>query len=90
MKVSELRSWLEGFDDNADVIVEYDCMKELERLLKENSGLLSRMKERDGNEKLNKICEEIFKKDLTNFQKQSIIQIQREEFFRTLHVRKTI
>jgi len=69
MKVSELRSWLEGFDDNADVIVEYDCMKELERLLKENSGLLSRMKERDGNEKLNKICEEIFKKDLTNFQK---------------------
>ena len=38
-------------------------MKELERLLKENSGLLSRMKERDGNEKLNKICEEIFKKD---------------------------
>lgn len=41
-------------------------MKELEKLLKENSGLLSRMKERDGNEKLNKICEEIFKKDLTN------------------------
>ena len=39
-------------------------MKELEKLLKENSGLLSRMKERDGNEKLNKICEEIFKKDL--------------------------
>ena len=36
-------------------------MKELERLLKENSGLLSRMKERDGNEKLNEICEEIFK-----------------------------
>ena len=50
-------------------------MKELERLLKENSGLLSRigllsrMKERDGNEKLNKICEEIFKKDLTNSHK---------------------
>ena len=41
-------------------------MKELERLLKENSGLLSRMIERDGNEKLNKICEEIFKKELTN------------------------
>ena len=39
-------------------------MKELEKLLKENSGLLSRMKERDGNEKLNKICEEIFKRDL--------------------------
>ena len=44
-------------------------MKELERLLKENSGLLSRMKERDGNEKLNKICEEIFKKDYTNSHK---------------------
>lgn len=44
-------------------------MKELERLLKENSGLLSRMKERDGNEILNKICEEIFKKDLTNSRK---------------------
>ena len=54
-------------------------MKELERLLKENSGLLSRMKERDGNEKLNKICEEIFKKDLTNSHKQSIIQIQRKK-----------
>lgn len=34
--------------------------------LKENSGLLSRMKERDGNEKLNKICLENYKKDLTN------------------------
>ena len=45
-------------------------MKELEKLLKENSGLLSRMKERDGDEKkLNKICEEIFKKDLTNSHK---------------------
>ena len=54
-------------------------MKELEKLLKENSGLLSRMKERDGNEKLNKICEEIFKKDLTNSHKQSIIQIQRKK-----------
>lgn len=44
-------------------------IKELEKLLKENSGLLSRMKERDGNEKLNKICEEIFKKDLIKSQK---------------------
>ena len=44
-------------------------MKELERLLKENSGLLSRMKTRDGNEKLNKICEKSFKKDLTVLQK---------------------
>lgn len=41
-------------------------MKELERLLKENSGLLSRMKERDGNEKLNEICEKSFKKVLTD------------------------
>ena len=47
-------------------------MKELERLLKENSGL-SRMKERDGNEKLNKICEKIFEKDLTTPQKSAII-----------------
>lgn len=39
---------------------------ELKRILKENSGLLSRMKERDGNEKLNKICLENYKKDLTN------------------------
>lgn len=54
-------------------------MKELEKLLKENSGLLSRMKERDGNEKLNKVCEEIFKKDLTDSHKQSIIQIQRRK-----------
>ena len=54
-------------------------MKELEKLLKEFSGLLSRMKERDGNEKLNKICEEIFKKDLTNSHKQSIIKVQREK-----------
>lgn len=38
---------------------------ELKRILKENSGLLSRMKERDGNEKLNKICLESYKKDLT-------------------------
>ena len=41
-------------------------MKELEKLLKENSGLLSRMKERDGNENLNKKCLDIFKKVLTN------------------------
>ena len=38
----------------------------LDKLLKANSGLLSRMKERDGNEKLNKKCLEIFKKELTN------------------------
>ena len=39
---------------------------ELKRILKENSGLLSRMKERDENEKLNKICLEDYKKYLTN------------------------
>ena len=44
-------------------------MKELEKLLKENSSLLTKMKERNDNEKLNKICEEIFKKDLTNSHK---------------------
>lgn len=25
MKVYELRSWLENFDDDANVIIEYDC-----------------------------------------------------------------
>ena len=44
-------------------------MKELEKLLKENSGLLSRMKARDSNDKLNEICEKIFKKDLTDSHK---------------------
>lgn len=39
-------------------------MTELEKLLKENTGLLSRMKERDGNDQLNKICEELFKEEL--------------------------
>lgn len=38
---------------------------ELKKLLKENSGLLSRMKERDGNKKLNKICLENYKNSLT-------------------------
>lgn len=41
-------------------------LTELKKILKKNSGLLSRMKERDGNEKLNKICLENYKKDLTN------------------------
>lgn len=40
-------------------------LMELKRIFKENSGLLSRMKERDRNEKLNKICLENYKKDLT-------------------------
>lgn len=39
-------------------------MTEFEKLLKENTGLLSRMKKRDGNDQLNKICEELFKKEL--------------------------
>ena len=38
--------------------------KIFESLLKEYSGMLSRMKIRDGNEELNKICLEEFKKDL--------------------------
>ena len=49
-------------------------MKELEKLLKENSGLLSRMKARDGNEKLNKTCEKSFKKVLTDDTKSDIIK----------------
>lgn len=54
-------------------------MKELEKLLKENSGLLSRMKERDGDEKLNEICEEIFKKELTATTHCAIIITEREK-----------
>ena len=38
--------------------------KIFENLLKEYSGMLSRMKICDGNEELNKICLEEFKKDL--------------------------
>lgn len=38
--------------------------KIFESLLKEYSGMLSRMKIRDDNEELNKICSEEFKKDL--------------------------
>lgn len=44
-------------------------LMELKRLLKENSGLLSRMKERDGNEKLNKICLENYKKGLNKIKR---------------------
>ena len=40
-------------------------LMEIKRILKENSGLLSRMKERNENKKLNKICLENYKKDLT-------------------------
>lgn len=39
---------------------------ELKRKLKDNSGLLSLMKERDRNEKLNEIYLKNYKKDLTN------------------------
>ena len=38
--------------------------KIFESLLKEYSGMLSRMKIRDGNEELNRICLEEFKKNL--------------------------
>ena len=36
----------------------------LEELLKYNAGLLSRMKERDGNQNLNEICEKIYQENL--------------------------
>lgn len=42
---------------------------ELKRKLKDNSGLLSRMKERDRNEKLNKICLENYKKRLDKLER---------------------
>ena len=42
----------------------------IEELLKENTGLLSRMKERDGNKKLDEICEKIFKESLDKKEKQ--------------------
>ena len=54
-------------------------MKEFERLLKKNSGLLSRMKARDGNEKLNEVCKESFKKVLTTSQKCDTIKLSRGE-----------
>lgn len=45
--------------------IEEMCINQIfENLLKEYSGMLSRMKIRDGNEELNKICLEEFKKDL--------------------------
>ena len=44
-------------------------LMELKKLLKENSGLLSRMKERDGNKKLNKICLESYKKGLNKIKR---------------------
>jgi len=49
-------------------------MEKLEKLLKENSGLLSRMKARDGNNKLNKICIKNFKKVLTDKANSDIIK----------------
>ncbi len=54
-------------------------MNNFERLLKENSGLLSRMKIRDGNNKLNEICEEIFKKELTNSITSDTIKSQKDK-----------
>lgn len=58
-------------DNNFEQINKYDQkqildLMELKRKLKENSGLFSQMKERDENEKLNKICLENYRKDLTN------------------------
>ena len=62
--ISQRRMYQEGYKQGREDALQ--DMKELERLLKENSGLLSRMKERDGNEKLNEICEKSFKKVLTD------------------------
>lgn len=44
--------------------VEVPAVEQLEILLKEYSGLLSRMKERDGNENLNQICLDEYAKSL--------------------------
>lgn len=44
-------------------------------LLKEYSGLLSRMKARDTNEKLNNICNENFKKGLKKMYKDYLFEI---------------
>lgn len=54
----------EGFDIITIEREERRMDKIFESLLKEYSGMLSRMKIRDGNEELNKICLEEFKKDL--------------------------
>ena len=47
----------------------------LDTLLKEYSGLLSRMKARDSNEKLNNICNENFKKELKKMYKDYLFEI---------------
>lgn len=51
----------------------------LEKLLQENSGLLSRMKERDGNDDLAKILDESYKSLLTGETKRAIINSQTKE-----------
>lgn len=51
---------------------------EFDLLLKSFSGQLSRMKARDGNEELNKVCEENFRKDLTNSLKRDTISTTKE------------
>lgn len=45
---------------------------DFETLLKDFSGQLSRMKERDGNDKLNQICLDKFKEDLSRQFKKNI------------------
>ena len=51
----------------------------LEKLLQENSGQLSRMKERDGNDLLKQVLDEIFKKQLTNDLKRATIVSEKEK-----------
>lgn len=48
---------------------------DFDTLLKEYSGLLSRMKARDSNEKLNNICNENFKKELKKMYKDYLFEI---------------
>lgn len=50
----------------------------LDKLLRENTGALSRMKERDGNDTLQKILDEFFKNQLTNNLKRAIITSENE------------
>ena len=50
----------------------------LDKLLCENTGALSRMKERDRNDTLQKILDEFFKNQLTNDLKRAIITSENE------------
>lgn len=51
----------------------------LDKLLRENTGILSRMKERDGNDELAKVLDECYKNLLTSETKRVIINLQMKE-----------